>query len=290
MHSSESAFCKCCGIKLRLQLGAANWGSWSPCPVVHEMSLCLGLPHPERKDGNNFLSHRQIVNLLIFVKYLQMLRGKVFSRGSGIIYLGDCQHHTCVHLTSCFFHLLHSLKEFRNLLESTLETRNGFCCSQPIWLEYLKLPLATAGLGGSSARLKRGSYRSCNRFEGGHGADYHAGFFNHLRKTILLVCIKYLSGPWMWETDIFVVVVAFSKGKCILKHTLLYGTHQLFASAAAHPPRQEAASPHHHPIPTAPPASHCLKRSAAGPAGCSPGQNSAGACSEGWRCFRQGVP
>lgn len=221
------------------------------------MSLCLGLPHPERKDGNNFRSHWQVVNLLIFVKYLQMLRGKVFSRGRGITCLGDCQHHTCLHLTSCFFHLLRSLKEFRNLLESALETRNGFCCSQPIWQEYLKLPLATAGLGGSSARLQRGSYRSCNRFEGGHEADYHAGFFNHLRKTILLFCIKYISGPWMWETvfldvrnSIVVVVVAFSKGKCILKHTLLYGTHQLFASAAAHPPHPggciTTSPPHHH--------------------------------------------
>lgn len=75
-----------------------------------------------------------------------------------------------------FFNLLRSLKQFRNLLESALEMKNGCCCSQPVWLEYIKLTLVTAGVGGSSTHPTWGSYESWNRFEGSHEGDYHAGF------------------------------------------------------------------------------------------------------------------
>lgn len=136
-----------------------------------------------------------------------------------------------------FFNLLHSLKQFRNLLESALEMKNGCCCSQPVWLEYIKLTLVTAGVGGSSTHPTWGSYESWNRFEGSHEGDYHAGFlFSSWDNFTSLHKIHF----WPMDTRNGFFVVAISKKKCIFTHTS--PTHQLFALALLIHLSQEAAS------------------------------------------------
>ena len=95
--------------------------------------------------------------------------------------------------------------------------RNGCCCSQPVWLEYIKLTLATAGVGEQQHSPKAGLIQILEQAWGKPWSWLSRWVFYYLRETNLLVCIKYNSGSWMREADFF--VVAFSKRKRIFTHT-----------------------------------------------------------------------